>query len=151
MKKSEFTRLVETVFLPLEKKFKFKKTASDFHANGVTITFQNATTEVCLNYEIGDYPWLTIGNISNPKEDRASLDWLLVELGELEAPTTDAAFFPPEMEDDQLEPELRKKSEQLILFAEDMLNGDFSVLPKLKTRADNYLAECKKIADRYKA
>ena len=151
MKKSEFERLVEKSFSPLENKYKFKKTASDFHVNGVTVTFQNTTTEVCLNYEIGAYPWITIGDIKNPEEERASLDWLLVEIGEREAPTTDEAFFPPIMEETELDAQLKIKSKQLLEFGTEMLNGDFKALPKLKTRAENYLAECKKIADRYKA
>ena len=151
MKKSEFNRYLQKSFATLENKYHFKKTASDFHKTGVVVTFQNATTEVCLNYEIGEYPWITIGDIRNPEEDRASLDWLLVEIGEREAPTTDEAFFPPEMDDGEIEAELQKKSRQLIQFGEAMLNGDFSILPKLKTRADDYLAECRKIAARYKA
>ncbi len=151
MKKSEFDRLVQKSFVPLESKYKFKKAASEFHVNGVIVTFQNTTTEVCLNYEIGAFPWITIADINNPEEERVSLDWLLVELGERDAPTTDEAFFPPTMEEEDLEAEIQKKSNQLIEFGSEMLNGDFSLLPKLKTRAENYLAECKKIADRYKA
>ncbi len=151
MKKSEFDRLVQKSFVSLESKYKFKKTDTAFHTGGVVVTFQNPTTEICLNYEIGAFPWITIADINNPKEERASLDWLLVELGEREAPTTDEAFFPPKMEEEQLGVELQKKSAQLIQFGSEMLNGDFSLLPKLKTRAENYLAECKKIADRYKA
>ena len=150
MKKSEFDRLVQKSFGALESKYKFKKTATKFHVNGVIVTFQNTTTEVCLNYEIGSFPWITIGDINNPEEERTSLDWLLVEIGEREAPTTDEAFFPPQMEESDLAAELHKKSDQLIRFGAEMLNGDFSKLPKLKARAENYLAECKKIADRYK-
>ena len=128
----------------------FKRVDASFHTGGVVVTYQNPTTELCLNYEIGVYPWITIGDINNPEEDRISLDWLLVELGEREAPTTDETFFPMEMEEDQLEAELQKKSKQLLKFGEDMLNGDFSLMPKLKTRAADYLAECRKIADRYR-
>lgn len=151
MKKSEFSRVARKSFLTLENKYRFKKTAVDFHQGGVIVTYQNETTEVCLNYEIGEYPWITIGDIHNPKEDRTSLDWLLVELGERDAPTTDDAFSPPEMDDNQLDEELQKQSAQLVQFGGEMLNGDFSLLPKLKTRAENYLAECRKIAERYKA
>ena len=151
MKKSEFDRIVDKSFVHLESKYKFKKTATDFHVNGVIVTFQNPTTEVCVNYEIGAFPWITIGDINNPQEDRASLDWLLVEIGEREAPTTDEAFFPPTMEETELEAELHKKSEQLLQFGTEMLKGDFKLLPRLKARGEDYLAECKKIADRYKA
>ena len=151
MKKSDFARLVDKSFAPLESQYQFKRVASSFHSGGVEVTFQNPTTELCLNYEIGTYPWITIGDMQNPKEDRISLDWLLVEVGEREAPTPDETFFPLEMEDDDLESELHKKSEQLIRFGAEMLKGDFSMLPALKVRAENYLAECRKIADRYKS
>ena len=150
MKKAEFARIVGKSFVTLESKYKFKRVDASFHTGGVIVTYQNPTTELCLNYEIGVYPWITIGDINNPIEDRISLDWLLVELGEREAPTTDETFFPMEMEEDQLEAELQKKSKQLLKFGEDMLNGDFSLMPKLKTRAADYLAECRKIADRYR-
>lgn len=150
MKKSEFERLIDKSFVSLEGKYKFKKVSTSFDPEGVIVCFQNPTTEVCLNYEIGSFPWVTLADINNPEEDRISLDWLLVELGEREAPTTDEAFFPPKMESDQLAAELRVKSEQLLLFGTDLLKGDFTMLPKLKERAASYLVECKKIADRYK-
>lgn len=150
MKKSEFIRIVKKTFVPLEGQYQFKKVDSSFHSGGVEVVFQNPTTELCLNYEIGSYPWITIGDINNPEEDRISLDWLLVELGEREAPTTDDTFFPPTMEDADLEAELQHKIKLLLKFGGDMLNGDFTRLPKLKTRAASYLAECRKIAERYK-
>ncbi|MBT3338518.1 MAG: hypothetical protein HN855_14640 [Anaerolineae bacterium] len=151
MKKSEFDRIVQKSFVTLESKYKFKKTDTAFHTGGVIVTFQNPTTEVCLNYEISALPWITIADINNPEEERVSLDWLLVELGERDDPTTDEAFFPPKMEEEELEAEIHKKSEQLLRFGTDLLKGDFTLMPKLKERSETYLAECKKIADRYKA
>jgi hypothetical protein len=104
-----------------------------------------------LNYEQGEFPWITIADINNPKTARASLDWLLVELGEREAPTTDDAFMPPKMDEAFLEDELQKKSDELLRFGADFLNGDFTLLPNLQERADDYLVECKKFAGRYKS
>ncbi len=150
MKKSEFIRIVKKAVIPLESQYKFKKVSSSFHTGGVEVVFQNPTTELCLNYEIGTYPWITIGDIRNPKEERISLDWLLVELGEREPPTTDETFFPLEMDDEDLEVEIQKKMKELLQFGSGMLKGDFSLLPKLQTRAASYLAECRKFADRYK-
>lgn len=151
MKKSYFAQLIHRNFIALEKDFNFKRTGTSFHEGGVVVTFQNPTTEVCLNYEIGEYPWITIADINNPKKDRISLDWLLVELGQRETPTTDEAFFPPSMEDDELEFELQKRSKQLTQFADQLLKGDFSTLPKLTARANAYLLECQKFAKRYQA
>ncbi len=149
MKKANFERLIAKTFLSLETKFGFKKISTEYHSGGVIVTYQNPTTEVILNYEIGEYPWVTIANINNPKTDRASLDWLLVELGEREAPTTDEAFMPLRMDDAHLEAELEKKKVQLLKFGADMLKGDFTLLPNLQERAEDYLEECKRFAKRH--
>ncbi len=150
MNKVNIEQLLEKKFSSLERKFAFKKIKTEYDQGCVIVTYQNFTTEVLLNYEAGEFPWVIIADIKNPQKDRTSLDWLLVELGEREAPTTDDAFFPEKMDESQLESELEKKKDQLIKFGEDMLKGDFSLLPKLQERADAYLAECKKFANRHK-
>ena len=150
MKKANFERLIDKTFSRLGTKFDFKKVKTNYHSGGAEVVFQNKTTEVIVNYEIGEFPWVTMADINNPKTARASLDWLLVELGERESPTTDEAFFPLRMDDTQLEDELRKKSEQLLKFGADFLRGDFSLLPNLQERAEAYLAECKRFANRNK-
>ena len=148
MKKANFERLINKTFSRLETKFDFKKNKTNYHSGSVDVVFQNKTTEVILNYEIGEFPWVTIADINHPETERISLDWLLVELGERESPTTDEAFFPLRMDDSQLENELQKKSDQLLKFGADFLHGDFTLLPKLKERAEAYLAECKRFANR---
>lgn len=148
MKKSEFERIVSKTFWGLEAKHGFKKVETVYHRGGVAVRFQNHTTEVILNYEIGAFPWVTIADINNPETDRSSLDWLLVELGQKKSPTTDEAFFPAKMDEGQLEVTLQQKSDQLLSFGRDFLKGDFTLLPKLQKRAEDYLAECKKFADR---
>lgn len=150
MRKSEFEKIVSKSFRSLENKYDFKKTETTYHRGGVFVRFQNPTTEVHVNYEIGVFPWLIIADIKNPETEKASLDWLLVELGEREAPTVDEAFLPAKMDEGQLEAELKKKNDQLLRFGTDFLKGDFTLLPKLIKRADEYLAECKKFAERHK-
>lgn len=149
MKKANFERLIAKTFLSLETKFGFKKTNTEYHSGGVIVTFQNPTTEVIVNYEIGEYPWVTIADINNPETARTSLDWLLVELGERESPTTDEAFMPIRMDDTHLEVELEKKKVQLLKFGADLLRGDFALLPSLQERAEDYLKECKRFAKRH--
>ena len=73
MRKSEFERIVDKTFWGLENKHDFKKTETSYHTGGVTVRFQNPTTEVILNYEIGAFPWVTIADINNPETDRSSL------------------------------------------------------------------------------
>jgi len=148
MRKSEFERIVSKTFWGLEAKHGFKKIDTTYHRGGVIVRFQNPTTEVILNYEIGASPWVTIADINNSETDRISLDWLLVELGEKKSPSTDEAFSPARMDEGQLEAALKQKSEQLLRFGAGFLKGDFTLLPRLQKRAEDYLAECKKFADR---
>ena len=150
MRKSEFINMVDRIFLALEAKYGFKQTSANFSKTDVVVTFQNATTEVVLNYEIGEMPWLTIADIADPQNRHTSLDWLLVELGQQKAPAVEEAFNTRYLENDKLEAELRRQVEALLAFGADMLNGDFTILPKLQKRADTYLAECKRFADRHK-
>lgn len=148
MRKSQFEQIVSKTFWGLEAKHGFKKIETEYHRGGVAVRFQNPTTEVILNYEIGQSPWVTIVDIHNPETDRSSFDWLLVELGEKKSPTTDEAFSPAKMDESRLEATLQQKSDQLLKFGTDFLKGDFTLLPRLQKRADDYLAECKKFADR---
>jgi hypothetical protein len=148
MRKSEFERIVDKIFWGLEAKHGFVKTETAYHRGGVTVCFQNSKTEVILNYEIGTYPWITIADIKNPETDKSSLDWLLVELGEKKSPTPEEAFLTAKMDEGQLEVELQKISDQLMKFGTGLLTGDFTLLPKLQKRAEDYLSECKKFADK---
>lgn len=148
MRKSEFERIVDKTFWGLEAKHNFTKTATTYHRGGVTVRYQNPTTEVILNYEIGAFPWMTIADNKNPKTDKSSLDWLLVELGEKRSPTPEEAFLTAKMDEGQLEVELQKISDQLLKFGTGLLKGDFTLLPKLQKRAEDYLSECKKFADK---
>lgn len=148
MRKSEFERIVDKKFWGLEAKHGFSKTETAYHRGGVTVCYQNPTTEVILNYEIGAFPWITIADINHPETHRSSLDWLLVELGEKKPPTTDEAFFTVKMDEGLLETELQKKSDQLLSFGADFLKGDFTLLPRLQKRAEDYLEDCKRFAIR---
>ena len=150
MKKANFERLIRKTFLSLETKFGFKKTNTNYYSGGVSVTFQNPTTEVVLIYEIGEFPWVTIADINNPETERVSLDWLLVELGEREEPTTDESFMPLRMDDAHLEMELTKKKVELLNFGADLLKGNFAIFPALQKRADDYLEECRRFANRHR-
>lgn len=151
MKKSEFEHIIDKTFWGLESKHGFKRVEMAFHTGGVVVRFQNTTTEVALNYEISEVPWLSIADINDPENVRTSLDWLLVELGEKKSPTVNDALFPPKMEESQVEASIGAQCENLLKFGADMLNGDFSVMPRLQKRADDYLLECNKFAKRHKA
>jgi hypothetical protein len=144
MKKSSFERMVEKVFWGLESKYGFKKTETKFESHSVTVRFQNATTEVLLNYEIGNTPWLEIADVHNA-DNKSTLGWLLVETGVEKAPSPEQAFRPTTLNESELEPILQTMGQQLLDYGADLLKGDFAIMPKLQDRSRKYALEC----DRY--
>jgi hypothetical protein len=144
MKKSTFERMVEKAFWGLEARYGFKKTETKFEKRGVTVRFQNATTEILLNYEIGNTPWLEIADVQNPG-NKTTLGWLLVEAGVEKGPLPEQAFLPTTLSEAEFEPILQTMGAQLLVHGVDLLKGDFTILPKLQERARKYGLEC----DRY--
>jgi hypothetical protein len=144
MKKSKFELLVEKAFWGLEARYGFKKTETKFENRSVIVRFQNATTEILLNYEIGNTPWLEISDVHNP-ENKSTLGWLLVETGIDKTPLPEQAFHPTTLNEDELESVLQTMGQQLLDHAADLLKGDFAIMPKLQDRARKYALEC----DRY--
>ena len=142
MKKSAFESMVDKAFWGLEAKYGFKKTETNFVNRTCTVKFQNKTTEVLLNYELGNTPWLTISEIHN-MDNKSTLGWLLVELGIDETPKPEQAFHPTTLGESELGPTLEKMGQQIIKHGADLLKGDFAILPKLQARAKKYDAECK--------
>jgi len=141
MKKTEFENMVDKAFWGLEAKYEFKKTATSFVERTCTVQFKNATTEIILNYELGNTPWLEISDI-HKAENKSTLGWLLVELGVDKAPKPEQAFRPTTLSEGTLEPVLQKMGQQLLDFGSDLLKGDFTLLPKLQARAKKYDLEC---------
>jgi hypothetical protein len=144
MKKSKFELLVEKAFWGLEARYGFKKTETKFENRSVIVRFQNATTEILLNYEIGNTPWLEISDVHNA-ENKSTLGWLLVETGVDKTPLPEQAFHPTTLSEDELESVLQTMGQQLLDHGADLLKGDFAIMPKLQDRARKYALEC----DRY--
>jgi hypothetical protein len=144
MKKSIFERMVEKAFSGLEARYGFKKTETKFENRSVTVHYQNTTTAIILNYEIGNKPWLEISNVQNPG-NKSTLGWLLVQAGVDKSPLPEQAFLPTPTNEAELEPILQKMGQQLLDHAADLLKGNFSIMPKLQDRARKYALEC----DRY--
>ena len=144
MKKSNFERMVEKAFWGLEARYGFKKTETKFENRSVTVRFQNTTTEILLNYEIGNTPWLEIADVHNAA-NKSTLGWLLVETGVDKAPLPEQAFHPTTLNEGELEPILQRMGQQLLDHGADLLKGDFAMMPKLQGRAKKYALEC----DRY--
>lgn len=143
MKKSVFENLVDKAFVGLEAQHGFKKAETKYVDHGASVRYRNATTELCLNYEIGDTPWLEIADVKHP-ENKSTLGWLLVEHGEQKAPTAAQAFRPSPLNDEQLALSLQKMGQQVAEHGAELLKGDFAILPRLNERAKKYDAECKR-------
>jgi hypothetical protein len=150
MRKSVFEGMVNRAFGELEGKYGFKKIETKYEDRGVTVLYRNATTELCLNYEIGDTPWLEISDVQHT-ENKSTLGWLLVELGEQEAPTAAQAFRATPLAEDKLGAALMEMGQQTAKNAADLLRGDFSILPKLQQRAKKYDQECKRYLATHKS
>ena|SRR3989304_6296068 len=141
MKKSKFEQIVEKTFWGLEARYGFKKIGTKFENRSVTVQFQNATTEVILNYEIGNTPWVEISDMRNP-DNKSTLGWLLVEKGVDKPPLPEQAFRPSTLNEGELEPVLQTMGQQLLEHGVDLLKGDFAIMPKLQDRARKYALEC---------
>ncbi len=146
MKKSKFESMVEKAFWGLEAKYGFKKIETKFENRSVTVRFQNATTEILLNYEIGNTPWLEIADVHDAA-NKSTLGWLLVETGVDKPPLPEQAFHPTTLNESELDPVLQRMDQQLLDHGADLLKGDFGIMPKLQERARKYALEC----DRYLA
>jgi hypothetical protein len=143
MKKSEFEVIIDKVFRGLEGKYGFKRGDTVFERDGCTAQFLNSTTELCLNYKIGEEPWFTIAPLEDP-ENSSTLEWLLVEKGIEPPPTPEQAFRIPRFQEAELESTLVRKIKQLLEHAVDFLKGDFSLMPRLRQRASKYEQECRR-------
>ena len=144
MKKSEFERIVTGAFRSLEVRHGFKMGKAVYSQKNCTIKYQNTTTDVTLHYELGREPWLDVSDVTNA-ENKSTLGWLLVERGVVKSPAPEAAFRSTHLPDEKLAADLEKKVRQLIEHGTDLMNGDFSLMPRLHKRAKKYAQDC----DRY--
>jgi len=150
MKKTEFESMVDKAFWSLEAKYGFKKTETHFVDRTCTVQFRNATTEILLNYELGNTPWLEISDTHNA-ENKSTLGWLLVELGVDPSPKPEQAFRPTTLSEGTLEPTLQKMGQQLSDLGVELLKGDFTIMPNLQARAKKYDLECRRYLSIHKS
>jgi hypothetical protein len=143
MKRTTFESLVEKAFYGLEAQYGFKKIEAKLTDHGAAIRYRNTTTELCLNYDLGNPIWLEIIEADHP-ENKSTLGWLLVERGEQRSPTVSQAFNATGPKDKEIEGILKTIVQQVMDHGADLLKGDFTLLPKLQQRAKRYDAECKR-------
>jgi hypothetical protein len=140
----EFENLADKFFGKLETEYGFKKVGAQAQRHECWIDFENLTTHVSVNYEIGSVPWVVIGDVNNPRLNGSSLEWLLVELGVEKMPTVEEAFERKQYSNKEFETMLEKKGQQLFMYAIDLLRGKFDIIPKLQERGKKFAKECEK-------
>jgi len=150
MKKSDFESMVEKAFWGLEAKYGFKKTDTAYVDRTCKIQFENATTAILLNYELGNRPWLEISDVHDAS-NKSTLGWLMVELGKDKAPTPQQAFQPPALKKEELYPALEQMGREILEYGSDLLTGNFALMPKLQVRAKKYDQECQRYLAQHKA
>jgi len=143
MKKSEFERIVTGAFRSLESRHGFKMGEAVYSPKNCIIQYHNATTNVILHYELGREPWLDISDVASA-ENKSTLGWLLVERGVQKTPAPADAFRSTHLPEGKLAGDLEKKVQQLIEHGGDLINGDFSLMPKLQKRAKKYALDCER-------
>jgi hypothetical protein len=143
MKRTTFESLLDKAFYGLEAQYGFKKIEAKLTDHGAAIRYRNTTTELCLNYDLGNPIWLEIIEADHP-ESKTTLGWLLVERGEQRSPTVSQAFRATGPKDNEIEGILKTIVQQVMDHGADLLKGDFSLLPNLQQRAKRYDAECKR-------
>lgn len=149
MKKTEFERILDHSFGDLRTRHGLNRVETSFRSGGVTVRFENTTTQAILDYEIGEEPRLTIGDIKDT-ENKSSLGWLLVERGVEKSPTAEQAFQARALAESDLAPFIKNMSAQFLEYGGDLLRGDFSLLPRLQERSKNYLQECRRYVANHK-
>ena len=140
----EFENLVDKYFGKLETQYGFKKVNAQTQRHEYSIDFENLTTYVSVNYEFGSTPWIVIGDIKNPLLNGSSLEWLLIELGVEKMPTVEEAFEKKHFSKEELDSILERKGQQLFIYAVDLLQGNFKIVPKLQRRGKDFAEECEK-------
>ncbi len=111
----------------------FRHVSTQAVAYECAVIFENETTRVTVDYEMGSPPWVAIGRIEQRSgkaivRDETSLEIILSEKGlpDVEAP---AAFG--DIPDEEIDEMLRLKAISLRKEADDLLRGNFESLPNL--------------------
>jgi len=149
MKKEAFERIVTKTFRSLEARHGFKRGETVLTKQNCAMQYVNATTIVTVHYEFGGEPWVAITERANT-ENRSTLGWLLVERGITKEPSPAEAFRSYNLSEREFTSILERESEQLIEYGMEFINGDFSIMPALKKRAEKYALDCNRYFDIYR-
>ena len=135
---AQFRTIVKQEFGFLVDEFGFKKYSSGVRTPECWVAFRTATTGVTVMFELGAGPWVEVARLGlhegrTVELERYSLDFLLMERAPLEERTSRCDG----LDDPQLAAILARQAHQLRAHAEDILNGDFHIFPRLKGLAES--------------
>lgn len=71
----EFEGLVDKHFGKLETEYGFNKINAQVQRHECWIDFENRTTHVSVGYEAGSVPWVSIGDVKNPRLNGYWSNW----------------------------------------------------------------------------
>jgi hypothetical protein len=125
-----FEKQVSDAFHFLFEEFRFHRVSSGAVPPEWYVILQNETTAVTVNFETGVGPWIMLSSLLSPKAG-FDLTFLLQERGSGPVDRSRCREI-----DDPIVPLcLRELAKRLRIHAKDVLNGDFTIFPKLEIRA----------------
>src|SRR5262245_27219622 len=128
---ARFERDVRASFASLETEFELVFAGVSSQLPEISAQFHNRTTKVIILYEIGSPPWVELWSLLIPGSPGFSLELLLEE----RAPgDIGSSCDPAEPGSVAFVLCLDAKARALRTVADDVLRGDFTVLPKMEVR-----------------
>lgn len=131
----EFEKTVLDAFQYLLNDFGFRYLSTNVHAPECWATFHNSTTAVTVHFEMASQPWVELAKLKHDADtivetNRSALEFLVQERA------------PEEMkvranvdDDEEIRQVIYDKARQLRDYGRDVLQGDFTVFPRLKELA----------------
>lgn len=132
----DFLMAAERCFAALRTEFHLELVGRSNSAPEAWLQMQNATTDVTVHLEIGGAPWLVLSAVEQWRGKAVATEgYDLGFLLEERAPQALAALRNAQ----HIEEVLEMQARYVRMYAEDVLQGDFSVFPQLRTRAKETL------------
>ena len=130
----EFERTVLDAFQYLLNDFGFRYLSTNMHSPECWATFHNSTTAVTVHFEMASRPWVELAKLKHDggsiETNRSALEFLVHERAPEEAKVRANVY-----DDEEIRQVIYDKAHQLRDYGRDVLQGDFSVFPRLKELA----------------
>lgn len=138
-----FVAATKESFGYLDTDYGFRLISTGSSGPGAWVTYENETTRVTVNWELGSAPWVEIGRLEvrgNALVQPASIGLHLV-LRERGRPLLDELDVPRDLSTAEITEMTRTRAVALHEFGRDLLCGDFSAFPRLQKKAERELRD----------